>query len=135
LGVEVTPGGVHDAAEIETAVSSFVMKENGGIVILPHAITRAHEKLTIALKLRHRLPAVCASEGSVNAAGSPPTESISGTIFARPPSTSIAFFVARNQAIFRYSNPPFQARLQSQDREGHRSRNSADLARTRRRDD
>jgi putative ABC transport system substrate-binding protein len=69
LGVEVTPGGVHDAAEIETAVSSFAMKENGGIVILPHAITRAHEKLTIALELRHRLPAVYPSEGSVNAGG------------------------------------------------------------------
>jgi putative ABC transport system substrate-binding protein len=44
LGVEVTQGGVHDAAEIESAISSLAMKENGGIIVLPHAITRANEK-------------------------------------------------------------------------------------------
>jgi putative ABC transport system substrate-binding protein len=69
LRVEVTPAGVHDAAEIERAISSFAMKENGGIIVLPHAITRANESLIIALELRHRLPAVYPSEGSVTAGG------------------------------------------------------------------
>jgi len=39
LGVEVMAGGVHDAAEIETALSSFAAKPNGGVIALPHAVT------------------------------------------------------------------------------------------------
>jgi putative ABC transport system substrate-binding protein len=69
LGIEITPGGVHDAAEIERAVSSFAIKENGGIVVLPHAITWANNDLFAALELRHRLPAVYATEESVMAGG------------------------------------------------------------------
>lgn len=69
LGVEVTPGGVHDAAEIESAVSSFAMKENGGLIVLPHAITWANDNLIIALELRHRLPAHFATASSVTAGG------------------------------------------------------------------
>ena len=69
LGIEVTPGGVHDAAEIERAVSSFAMKENSGIVVLPHAVTWANNDLFVALELRHRLPAVYATEESVTAGG------------------------------------------------------------------
>jgi len=33
LGVEVTPGAVHDAVGIESAISSFPMQENGGIIV------------------------------------------------------------------------------------------------------
>jgi len=69
LGVEVTHAGVHDAAEIASAIPTFAMKGNGGLVILPHAITWANEDLIIALALRHRLPAVFATEGSVTAGG------------------------------------------------------------------
>jgi putative tryptophan/tyrosine transport system substrate-binding protein len=69
LGIEVTAGGVHDAAEIERAISSFAMKENGGLIILPHAVTWANDDLLAALELRHRLPAVYATEGSVAAGG------------------------------------------------------------------
>jgi putative ABC transport system substrate-binding protein len=45
------------------------MQENGGIIVLPSAITRANENLIIALGRRHRLPAVYPSEGSVTAGG------------------------------------------------------------------
>ena len=69
LGVEVIPGAVHDAAGIDSAVSSFAMQENGGIIVLPSAITRANENLIITLGRRHRLPAVYPSEGSVTAGG------------------------------------------------------------------
>ena len=57
LGVEVTAVGVHDAAEIERATTSFALKENGGIILLPQ---RA---------LRHRMPAIYATEGSVTSGG------------------------------------------------------------------
>ena len=69
LGVEVIPGGVHDAAEIESAISSFAMKETGGLIVLPHAITWANDNLIIALELRHRLPAHFATASSVTAGG------------------------------------------------------------------
>jgi putative ABC transport system substrate-binding protein len=69
MGVVVTPGAVHDAAEIESAISSFAMKENGGIVVLPHALTWANEDLIIKLGLRYRLPSIYATGGAVKAGG------------------------------------------------------------------
>jgi putative ABC transport system substrate-binding protein len=69
FGVEVTAGGVHDAAEIERAVSSFATSENRGLIVAPHAITWANEELIIALTLRHRLPAHYATAASVMAGG------------------------------------------------------------------
>src|SRR5262249_7904658 len=69
FGVDVTPGGVHDAAEIERAISSFATKENGGIIVNPHALTWANEDLIIALTLQHRLPAHFATAASVKAGG------------------------------------------------------------------
>jgi len=69
LGVEVVAAGVHDGAEIERAVSSFAAKEKGGIVVLPHAVTWANGDLIIALALRHRMPAIYATEGSVTSGG------------------------------------------------------------------
>jgi putative ABC transport system substrate-binding protein len=69
LGVEVTPGGVHDAAEIERAMASFAAGGIGGLIVAPHAITWANEELIIALTLRHRLPAHFATAASVRAGG------------------------------------------------------------------
>ncbi len=55
LGVEIIAGGVHDADEIEAALSSFAAKPNGGVIALPHAITTAHYKLLTGLELE-RIP-------------------------------------------------------------------------------
>ena len=69
FGVEVTPGGVHDAAEIDRAISSFAMRENAGIIVNPHAITWANEELIIALTLKHCLPSHFATAASIKAGG------------------------------------------------------------------
>ena len=69
VGVEVVSGGVHDAAEIERAIASFATKENGGIIVIPHAITWANENLLVTLGLRHRLPTIYATAASVEAGG------------------------------------------------------------------
>src|SRR6516165_12102238 len=37
--VQVTQGGVHDAAEITRAISSLATTDNSGIIVAPHAIT------------------------------------------------------------------------------------------------
>jgi ABC-type uncharacterized transport system substrate-binding protein len=69
FGVEAVPGGIHDAAEIESSVLSFAKTENGGFIVIPHAITWANEDLLIALQLRHRLPALFSTGISVKAGG------------------------------------------------------------------
>src|ERR1700693_3780164 len=58
LKMEVTAGGVHDAAEIETAISSFAAQPNGGVVSLPSATTESHNDLIVSLERQHRLPSV-----------------------------------------------------------------------------
>jgi putative ABC transport system substrate-binding protein len=69
LGVEATTGGVHNAVEIESALSSFATKESGGIIVAPHAITWANGDLIVAQALRHRLPSIYATAESVTAGG------------------------------------------------------------------
>jgi len=69
FGVEAVSGGVHDAAEIERAITSFAAKENGGIIVNPHALTWADEDLIITLTLQHRAPSHFATAASVKAGG------------------------------------------------------------------
>ena len=68
FGVEVTPGGVHDGSEIENAITAFALKENSGLIVLPHAVTNVNRDLIVALALRHGLPAIDAI-GNANAGG------------------------------------------------------------------
>jgi putative ABC transport system substrate-binding protein len=58
LAIEATAGGVHDAAEIERVVSSFAQKPNGGLVVLPHALTVFNALSIVALARRYRVPDV-----------------------------------------------------------------------------
>ena len=69
FGVEVVPGPVHDAAEIESVISSFAGKENGGLIILPHALTQANLNLLIELERRHHLPSIYGSGGAAKSGG------------------------------------------------------------------
>jgi putative tryptophan/tyrosine transport system substrate-binding protein len=39
LGMDVMSAAIHDAAEIKRAIASFGSTKNGGLVVLPHAIT------------------------------------------------------------------------------------------------
>jgi putative ABC transport system substrate-binding protein len=61
FGVEVVPGAVHDAAEIDHAISSFAVEKNSGLIVLPHSLSNANRDLIVALTLQHRLPAIGAS--------------------------------------------------------------------------
>jgi putative ABC transport system substrate-binding protein len=69
FGVEVTRGEVHDAGEIENAISSFAADQNRGVIVAPHAITWANEELIIAQTLRYRLATHYATPESVRAGG------------------------------------------------------------------
>ena len=58
FGVELSPINVHDAAEIERAVTAFARSGNGGMIVTTSASVLAHRDLIIMLADRHKLPAV-----------------------------------------------------------------------------
>jgi len=49
VGVTLTIAGVHNAAEIELALTAFAAEPNGGLIILPHPVTSNHRELLIRL--------------------------------------------------------------------------------------
>jgi putative ABC transport system substrate-binding protein len=58
FGVELSPINVHDAVEIERAVTAFARSGNSGMIVTTSALVLAHRDLIITLADRHKLPAV-----------------------------------------------------------------------------
>jgi putative ABC transport system substrate-binding protein len=58
LGMELRPIDVHDAPEIERAVTAFARSANGGLIVTASALTALHRALIITLAARHKLPAI-----------------------------------------------------------------------------
>jgi putative tryptophan/tyrosine transport system substrate-binding protein len=69
LAIEATAGNVHNAAEIEQVITSFAQKPNGGLVVLPHALTIFNASAIISLAHRYRMPDVHALAEAVVAGG------------------------------------------------------------------
>jgi putative ABC transport system substrate-binding protein len=69
FGVQLTPAGVHDVAEIERALDAFARGSNGALIVLPSVVKTDHRKLIIALAARHRLPAVYPYRSFVTSGG------------------------------------------------------------------
>jgi putative tryptophan/tyrosine transport system substrate-binding protein len=70
LGIDVTPIGIRDVAEIEHAVSAFARSaKNGGLVVTPSASESGHLDLIVTLAARYKLPAVYAFRSAVAAGG------------------------------------------------------------------
>jgi putative tryptophan/tyrosine transport system substrate-binding protein len=79
FGVELSPVGVRDAAEIEGGME-FAPASNGGLIVVgPPSSLSAHRELIVTLAARHRLPAVYAgvsfvSAGALASYGTNPTD-------------------------------------------------------------
>jgi putative ABC transport system substrate-binding protein len=58
FGMDVSPVGVDDAAEIERTITAFARGANGGLIVTGSALAIVHRDLIITLANRHRLPAV-----------------------------------------------------------------------------
>jgi putative ABC transport system substrate-binding protein len=58
FGVELSPVNVHNAVDIERAVTTFARSGNGGMIVTTSALVLAHRDLIITLAARHKLPAV-----------------------------------------------------------------------------
>jgi len=69
LAVETTAGGVHNATEIEDVIKSFAQKPNGGLVVLPYAVTVFNASTIIALARKNQLPDIYALAEFVAAGG------------------------------------------------------------------
>jgi putative ABC transport system substrate-binding protein len=69
LAVETTTGGVHNATEIEHVIKSFAQKPNGGLVVLPYAVTVSNASTIIALARQYQMPDIYALAEFVAAGG------------------------------------------------------------------
>ena len=69
LAVETTAGGVHNATEIEHVIKSFAQKPNGGLVVLPYAVTVSNASTIIALARQYQMPDIYALAEFVAAGG------------------------------------------------------------------
>jgi putative ABC transport system substrate-binding protein len=58
VGINVMAAGVHDASEVERAITAVAAQPNGGLVVYPHTVTEVHLRLIIELAGKYRLPAV-----------------------------------------------------------------------------
>jgi putative tryptophan/tyrosine transport system substrate-binding protein len=69
LGVEITPVGVRDAAEIERAVTAFAQLPNGGLIATGSASASGYSEAIIKLAARYKLPTVFPNRFGVVAGG------------------------------------------------------------------
>jgi putative tryptophan/tyrosine transport system substrate-binding protein len=60
LGVNLTAASVHNATEIETALTALSTESNCGLIVMPHPVTVTHREVILKLATRYRLPAVYA---------------------------------------------------------------------------
>jgi len=69
VGVDVSPIGLRDAAEIERGVAAFARFANGGLIVTASAATVFHRDLIITLAARYKLPAVYSRRLHVTSGG------------------------------------------------------------------
>jgi putative ABC transport system substrate-binding protein len=69
FGVVLSPFGMRDAGEIESAVTTFARDPNGGLIVLGSSLANIHRELIITLAARHRLPAVYSDRIFVTSGG------------------------------------------------------------------
>ncbi len=58
LGVNLTAASVHNATEIETALTALSTESNCGLIVMPHPVTVTHREVILKLAAEYRLPAV-----------------------------------------------------------------------------
>jgi ABC-type uncharacterized transport system substrate-binding protein len=69
VGISTVAAGVHDAGEVERAITAVAAQPNGGLVVCPHTVTEVHLRLIIELAGRYRLPAVYPFRAHAEAGG------------------------------------------------------------------
>ena len=60
LKVKILPAPVHDAAEIDAAITALTREPGAGLIVMPDVFVLAHREQLLALTEQHRLPAAYA---------------------------------------------------------------------------
>ncbi len=58
LGISVVAAGIHNADEVERAITDAAAQPGGGLIVCPHTVTEANLHLIFELAGKYRLPAV-----------------------------------------------------------------------------
>jgi putative tryptophan/tyrosine transport system substrate-binding protein len=58
FGISLTLADVRDATDIERAITPFAQHPNGGMIVVPNAVTMLHRDLIIGLAAPYKLPAI-----------------------------------------------------------------------------
>jgi putative ABC transport system substrate-binding protein len=58
VGVQVSPVNVHDAGQLERAITAFASASNDGLIVMGSPLVAVHRDLIVSLAARHKLPAV-----------------------------------------------------------------------------
>src|SRR5262249_7683912 len=69
IRMETRPIDIHNADEIERAITDFAHTANGGLIVTASPAALVHRKLIISLAARHRLPTVYFLSGFVKDGG------------------------------------------------------------------
>lgn len=69
LGIQTVQASVRDAPEIESAINSFSIELNSGMIVMADNVTNIHRKLIVDLASQRHLPAVYQSRYFVTAGG------------------------------------------------------------------
>jgi putative ABC transport system substrate-binding protein len=69
FGVVLSPFGMRDAGEIESAITAFARDSNGGLIVLGSSLANVHRELIVTLAASHRLPAVYSDRIFVTSGG------------------------------------------------------------------
>jgi putative ABC transport system substrate-binding protein len=69
LSIALTPVGMRDDAEIESALTEFARSPNGGVIVTSSILSEVHRELIIALARRHQFPDIYSSRHFVAAGG------------------------------------------------------------------
>ena len=69
LGIDVSPIGIRDAAEIERGIADFARSANGGLIVTPSASVSVHRALIVNLAARYKLAAVYYDRDIVTSGG------------------------------------------------------------------
>ena len=69
IGVELTPLGLSEPAEIEQAIAAFARSANSGLIVTGSPLAMLHRNLIITLAARYKLPAAYFERGFVTEGG------------------------------------------------------------------
>jgi putative ABC transport system substrate-binding protein len=106
VGINLLAAGVHDAGEVERAISAVASQPNGGLNVYPHTVTEAHIRLIIELAGKYRVPAVYPFRYHAEAGGCCRMASMSWIWYRAPPITSIASCVEPTPVSYRSRRRP-----------------------------